>query len=297
MTTPERHAGAFLDLPPEHSDRSTAGVLILPVPYEATTIYVQGTAGGPAAILDASTQVELYDELRADEPFEGGIHTLPPLDVSGDPEQVLRRIEQSVASAGERFVLALGGEHAITVGAVRGVLAQDPALTVVHVDAHADLRNEYEGERLSHACVMRRVVDLAPIVEVGIRSLSAEEADFIAERRIAVVSAESITRARTATDRAARAWIETVVDAVATERVYLTIDLDGLDPSIMPSVGTPEPGGLLWYEVLDLVGALFERRHVVAADLVELSPIPGFVAPDFLAARLAYKIASHALRA
>jgi agmatinase len=297
VTTPGHGAGAFLGLPPEHSDRATARVLVLPIPYEATTSYVQGTAGGPAAILDASTQVELYDETSRDEPFRGGIHTLPALDTSGDPETVIRRIEKEVAGADGRFVLALGGEHSLTVGTVRGVLAQDHALTVVHVDAHADLRTEYEGERLSHACVMRRLVDEVAIVEVGIRSLSTEEADFIAERRIPIISAESIARARTGPDHAAPAWVETVVDAIATERVYLTIDLDGLDPSIMPAVGTPEPGGLLWYEILDLVSALFRRRQVVAADLVELSPVPGLVAPNFLAARLAYKIAGHALRA
>ncbi len=297
----ENHtANAFLDLPPEFATRERSRVLVLPVPYEKTTCYVRGTEGGPAAILAASHHVEYYDEILRDEPFRrSGIHTLPPLESGDSPKEAIEAIRKEVsglASEG-RFLLLLGGEHGLTVGAVRGVAEHAPPLTVVQVDAHADLRDEYEGSSLSHACVMRRLADDFPSVQVGIRSLSKGEADFAAERNLDIHYGHDIAAARLRDDGERRRWIDEAIDSIATEHVYLTVDLDGLDPSIMPAVGTPVPGGLLWFELLTLVRTLFERRTVVAADVVELCPVPGIVAPDFLAADLTYKIAGHALRA
>jgi agmatinase len=300
--SPRDHTGSeFLDLPPELAAREGAAAVVLPIPYEATTSYVRGTARGPAAILAASSQVEWFDEIHGDEPARRGIHTLPPLDCGGAPEEVVASIEREVRSlaAGGAFVLSLGGEHTISVGAVEGIAASAGDVTVVSVDAHADLRDRYQGSPLSHACVARRIAERHPIVLVGIRGLSAEENAFIEERGIPTVFASAIASERRAApgDRPGPAWIDAVVRAVETDAAYLSFDLDGLDPSIMPAVGTPEPGGILWYEALALIEALFERKAVVGADVVELCPIPGTVSPDFVAARLAYKIAGHALRA
>jgi agmatinase len=296
------HTGSeFLGLPRRLTARETAGAIVLPVPYEATTSYVKGTEAGPAAILAASSQVELFDEIHRDEPCRRGIHTLPPLDCDGAPEEVVARIEDRIASLASEgaFVLSLGGEHTITVGAVAGVARRTADLTVVMIDAHADLRDQYEGSPLSHACVARRVAERFPVVQVGIRSLSSEESAFIEGGGVTTIFASAIaSERRKSPGGAARAtWIDAVLRAVGGDSVYLTFDLDGLDPSIMPAVGTPEPGGLLWYETLAFLEALFERNSVVAADVVELCPIPGAVASDFVAARLAYKIVGHALRA
>jgi agmatinase len=299
---PATHAGGeFLGLPPEASDAARARVVVLPIPYEATTTYAQGTERGRSAILAASSQVEFFDEIERDEPCLGGIHTLPPLDVTGSPEEVIGRIREAaerLARAG-KFVLALGGEHTISVGAVRGVARSTGPLTVVQVDAHADLRDEYEGSRLNHACVMRRLAEDFQLVQVGIRACSAEENDFIRGGRTTVVTAREIAASRglgpeTAEDAP---WIRRALDAIRTDRVYLTVDLDGLDPSVVPAVGTPDPGGLTWFETLALVRALFARGPVVAADVVELCPMPGSILSDYVAARLAYKIAGHAIRA
>jgi agmatinase len=299
---PSDHTGSeFLDLPPALAARETAGALVLPIPYEATTSYVRGTEGGPAAILAASTQVEFLDEIHRDEPCTMGIHTLPPLDCRGAPDEVVGRIEERLASLASegRFILSLGGEHTITVGAVAGIARGTPDLTVVTVDAHGDLRDQYEGSPLSHACVARRIAERHPLVQVGIRSLSSEESAFIEAGGATAVFASAIAseRGAAAGGPGRPAWIDAALSAVESDAVYLSFDLDGLDPSIMPAVGTPEPGGLLWYETLAFLEALFARKSVVAADIVELCPVPGLVAPDFLAARLAYKIAGHALRA
>jgi len=300
MTAPHT-GGEFLGLSPDASDRVRARVVVLPVPYEATTTYGRGTMRGPAAILAASTQVEFWDELESDEPCMRGLHTLPPLDCSGAPEEVVARIRAAAAElAGEgKFVLTLGGEHTVTVGAAPGVASRVGALTVVQSDAHADLRDEYEGTGLSHACVMRRLADSFPIVQVGTRAFSAEEVAFARERGIVAVGAHEIASSRGVAPESSEnaPWIQRVIGAIAGPRVYLTVDLDGLDPSVVPAVGTPDPGGLTWYETLALVRALFKRKTVVAADVVELCPTEGSVLSDYAAARLAYKIAGHALRA
>jgi agmatinase len=288
----------FLNLPPELSRRESAGVLILPVPYEATTSYVRGTEAGPAAIIAASAQVEWYDEIGGDEPCRsgGGIHTLPPPDLPDSPPDAVAAIAAATSSLAreQRFVLALGGEHALTVGAVAGVAESFPSLTVVQIDAHADLRNSYRGSTLSHGCVMRRLAEKHPLVAVGIRSFSAEEAGFRGEHPVPTVFAYEIAAGRGSEGRPA--WIDQAIGAIPTHDVYLTVDLDGLDPSVVPAVGTPEPGGILWHEALDFLSALFSRKRVLAADVVELCPVPGFIRSDFAAARLVYKIAGHALR-
>jgi len=284
----------FLDI---EETPENPGAVVLPIPYERTTSYLKGTARGPSAILAASAQVELYDEESGTEPFRHGIATLPPVDVEGAPETVLASVGAVVErelGAG-RFVCSLGGEHTVTVGAVGGAGRVVPDLAVVSVDAHADLRDEYQGSKLSHACVARRLAERGHrIVEVGIRSLSAGEARILSDLDITVVQGREVDNGRIQGDRA---WIQRVVERVASRNVYLTVDLDGLDPSVVPGVGTPEPGGLLWFETLDLIAELFGAARVVAADVVELRPIPGDEASAFAAARLVYKILGHALEA
>jgi agmatinase len=270
----EQDAGSF--------DR--AGAVILPVPFERTTSYVPGTKNGPRDIIAASGQVELYDEELGREICDVGIHTLPamesPFASTDDALAEMRRVAAWLAGAGKFFV-ALGGEHALTAPLVAGVADVHPGLTVLQVDAHADLRESYMGDRNSHASAMRRVLEHAPAVQVAIRNLSAPEATAIPGLNTTVFYDWNM--------RDDPAWMTRVVDALG-EKVYITIDCDGIDPAVMPAVGTPEPGGLTWRELLTLLKLVMTRKTVVAADVVELCPIPGLAAPTFLAARLVYKL-------
>jgi agmatinase len=270
----------------EQDDKSfdRAKAVVLPVPFERTTSYVPGTKNGPREILCASSQVELYDEELGLEVCDVGIHTLPgmesPFASTGDALAEMRRVAAWLAGAGKYFV-ALGGEHALTAPLVAGVADVHPGVTVLQIDAHADLRESYLGDRNSHASAMRRVLEYAPTVQVAIRNLSAPEAAAVPGLKTTVFYDWNM--------REDPRWMDHVVDALG-EKVYVTIDCDGIDPAIMPAVGTPEPGGLSWRELLSLLKLTMSRRTVVAADVVELCPIPGFVAPSFLAARLVYKL-------
>jgi len=261
-----------------------ARAVVLPVPFERTTSYVPGTKNGPREIIAASSQVELYDEELGREICDIGIHTLPgmesPFASTEEALAEMRRTASWLAREGKYFV-ALGGEHALTAPLVAGVAEHHPGVSVLQIDAHADLRDQYMGDPYSHASAMRRTLDYAPCVQVGIRNLSAPEAAAIPSLNTTVFYDWNM--------RQDAAWMNRVVDALG-EKVYVTIDLDGLDPAIMPAVGTPEPGGLSWRELLGLLRLVMTTRTVVAADVVELCPIPGFVAPNFLAARLVYKL-------
>jgi len=281
----------FLGLPPELADYGRSAAVVWPVPLERTTSYAAGTAGGPRAILDASRQVETYDDELENEPCRQGIHTLPEMDTRHGPlEELLGSLRRAAADLLDdgKFFLALGGEHSLTPPLVAACAAKYPGLSVLQIDAHADLRDQYEGSPNSHACAMRRVLDVCPAVQVGIRNISAEEAAALPRLATRIFPARSLH------GRPAAEWVPQVLSAL-TDNVYLTVDIDGLDPSLVPATGTPEPGGLGWYETLALLRALFERKRVVAADLVELMPRPGQHASDFLCARLAYKIISYRL--
>jgi agmatinase len=261
-----------------------AGAVVLPVPFERTTSYVPGTKNGPREIIAASGQVELHDEELGREICDVGIHTLPamesPFASTGDAFAEMRRVAAWLAGAGKFFV-ALGGEHALTAPLVAGVAGVHPGVTVLQIDAHADLRESYMGDPHSHASAMRRVLEYAPAVQVAIRNLSAPEAAAIPRLNTTVFYDWNM--------RSDPAWITRIVDALG-DKVYITIDCDGIDPAIMPAVGTPEPGGLSWRELLTLLKLVMVKKTVVAADVVELCPIPGLVAPNFLAARLVYKL-------
>ncbi len=279
------------DLPPfggaeASCDFDGAGVAILPVPYEATVSYGGGTARGPEAILRASAQVELYDEQLGSEPFHAGLFTDVLLDVGGTTEQVVRRIETRFGELMDtgKWVVMLGGEHAITPGGVAAAASRHPGLTVVQLDAHADLRQEYAGERWSHACAMARCVDLGvPITAIGIRNYCVDEAAWIRQgipgyRIVHAWEMENET------------WIERALSGLDEKPVYLTIDLDYFDPAVIPATGTPEPGGGAWWPTLRFLERLIKRTNVVACDLVELAPSPGLHHADFTAARLVYKL-------
>jgi agmatinase len=277
----------FGALPDDLGSMETARAVVLPAGYEATTSYGAGTKDGPDAILRASRNLELYDEELDWEPCAVGIATTPAWEFDrSEPERPIEQVEALVGAtlAAGKFPILLGGEHSITLGGVRAAQRECPSLGVLQLDAHADLRDAYEGTPFSHACVMRRVTERAPVVAVGIRSLSAEEARCRPARPYRRFSAEAALRGA--------GVVDAVVDALPPE-VYVTIDLDALDPSLMPAVGTPEPGGLGWYDLLRLLRAVFQARRVVAVDVVELAPIPGLIAPDFLAAKLVYKLISY----
>jgi len=268
----------------------TARAVVLPVPFERTVSYGRGTAGGPGAIVRASQNMELWDDELASEPYTIGIHTLPPFHPEGFAmEEALGELEEEAHRhlAAGKFLLTLGGEHSLTIAPVRAarraVEAEGHEIGVVQFDAHADLRDEFDGTPYSHASVMRRVVeDGLPTAAVGIRSLSTPEAELVRERGLPVIWGRELAAAETG-DRFAA-----LLDALP-ERVYLTFDVDYFDPSLMPATGTPEPGGGHWWPTLALLAELFRRKTVVAMDLVELAPIGGLHGPDFLAARLAYK--------
>jgi agmatinase len=273
---------------PEPQPFSTSQSLILPVPFERTTSYVAGTRQGPRELLLASAQVELWDEEMGVDVHSRGMFTLPELDLSGAPTMEAAMAQLQIAATPlfdtGKFVVVLGGEHSITSPVVAAAAARHPALSVLQIDAHADLRATYSGERHSHACAMRRTLEHVPAVQVGIRNISGEEVVDLPSLRTTIFYDWNM--------RQDPNWIDRAIDALS-DTVYITIDLDGLDPALMPAVGTPEPGGLSWPEITRLLRRVFERRHVIAADVVELCPLPGFHAPNFIAARLVYKLLTY----
>lgn len=261
--------------------------VVLPVPLEKTTSYVTGTRNGPREILLASGQVELWDQETGTDAHGHGIFTLPEMDLSYNDVRValdeIRRVAGELF-AHDKFLVVLGGEHSVSIPVVEAVSAKTPGLSVLQIDAHADMRESYQGSRFSHACAMRRIVEHADCVQVAIRSLSKEESAAIPSLKTRVFWDHNM--------RQDPHWIDQVVSSLS-DQVYITIDADGLDPAIMPAVGTPEPGGLSWHETTALLKAVMTRRHVVACDLVELCPLPGMVGPNFLCAKLIYKMLTY----
>ena len=264
-----------------------SSVVILPVPVDRTTSYVSGTRNGPHEILQASSHMELWDdEMQAD--IHGvGIFTLPEMELPfGEMAPLIDEIERVAYEVigRDKFLLTLGGEHSITPPLVSAAARKHPGLSLLQIDAHADMRDAYMGTAHNHACAMRRALEYARITQVGIRSLSTEEAEALPRLNSTVFYDHNM--------RQDPKWIDTVVESLE-KNVYVSIDVDGMDPAIMPATGTPEPGGLSWAEITTLLRRTAERRTIVAADLVELSPIPGMVAPTFLCAKLVYKLLTY----
>jgi len=265
------------------ADPARAAAAILPVPYDLTSTWRKGADRGPSALLEASATVELYDIETASEPWRRGIATLPPVLHDGGPEELADLVRERVAAVLERDALpvVLGGEHSVTIGAVEAVTETFPGAGILQVDAHGDTREAYEGSSHNHACVMARARERGPIVQVGIRAVDASEMERLDPER--VFWAHAIAR------RGNDGWMDEVVEMLP-ERVYLTIDLDAFDPSLLPATGTPEPGGLGWYQVNELVRRVARRRRIVGFDVVELLPIPGQHASDFVAAKLVHRV-------
>jgi agmatinase len=272
------------NLPDIHSNKDQSSIIIIPVPYDVTGTWVKGADRGPQALLEASENMELYDIETRTEVYRNGIHTDQAVIVSGSPDVMVEAVSGRIDSwlNRDKFVVTLGGEHSIAIGSVKAHLKKYPDLSVLQLDAHTDLRQEYEGLPYNHACTMARIKELCPVTQVGIRSMDKEELEYIDPGRIFL--AEKIIEDDN--------WIRGVIKSL-NNQVYLTIDLDVFDPSIMPSTGTPEPGGLDWYIVLDLIREVIKEKELVGFDIMELCPNIYNKAPDFLAAKLLYKILSY----
>ena len=274
----------FLDTPPDESRYEDAGFVILSIPYDGTTSFKSGSRDGPAAIITASGHLEDYDiEMDADL-SQIGIHTVPELVPNLSSMDALigqvERLTDRVASDGKTPVV-LGGEHTVTIGAVTALAGRHPDMAVLYLDAHGDLRDEYMGTRWGHASVARRLMDICPVVHAGVRSLSAEERRLITE--------QNLPAHLWPTDMPLDEYAQSLIDDLPPT-IYVSIDLDVLDPSVMAAVGTPEPGGMLWHDLIRVLRLVCEARHVVGFDLVELSPSEGPEACAYTAAKLAYKM-------
>lgn len=266
------------DSPEEFLRYDRAKIVVVPVPYEKTTSYGKGTVNGPAGICEASAQVELYDEELGFEPYNIGIATIEQV-------KTLDKLEKRAGDIlkDKKIPFSLGGEHTISAAPIRACKKLYKNLSVIHFDAHADLRDEFEGTPLNHACVMRRVHEAGVgIVQVGIRNHSLEEADFMKKAKLnRPFYAHEIYNSDY--------WMEEALKLL-TDDVYLSFDVDAFDPSIMPSTGTPEPGGMNWYQVVNFFKMLAKEKNIVGADFVELAPRKGDNGPDFTIAKLIYKL-------
>jgi len=274
--------GAFGGLD-EPQSLEAARFVVLPIPYDGTSTWQKGADAGPGAVLAASANMELYCIETDSEPWRRGIATLAPLAGFETPEEMVSTVREATSEllAEDRILIGLGGEHSVSIGLIQAHAARHRDLTVLQLDAHADTRDSYEGSRFNHACVMARAAEVARTVSVGVRSMDASEVPGLDRRRVFFAhefSAGKTTRA--------------VLDLLDGP-VYVTIDLDVLDPAEMPATGTPEPGGLGYRQVLRLLAEVCMRRLVVGFDVVELMPMAGNRAPDFLAARLIYQLMAY----
>jgi agmatinase len=271
----------------EYARLETANVVLIPVPYDGTSTWVKGADKGPAAFLNASENMELYDIETRSEVYKEGVYLADPVTENSSPEAMVEAVHKTTKEYIQRnkFVTLFGGEHSISIGSIRAFNECFDNLSVLHIDAHADLRDRYEGSTCNHACAVHEASKTTNLIQVGIRSMDSTEVKFMDEEKVFF-----------AHDMAAGDyWMELAVDSL-TENVFITFDLDAFDPSIMPSTGTPEPGGLLWYETLDFLKQVFESKNVVGFDIVELCPNENEKSSDFLAAKLYYKMLSYKFR-
>jgi agmatinase len=265
------------------SNYEDSKVVIIPVPYEKTTTYIKGTSKGPEAIIDASKNMELYDEEIDYVTAKIGIFTLNPIETEYPPEEMFKRIKEKCSEVlkDNKFPVVIGGEHSISFGFFLALKEKYHDISVLQLDAHADLRDVYNNSKYNHACVMRRIREFCDkTVQVGIRSLSFEESKFIKKNKCKIFWAKDIYK---------KINYEEILNALG-ENVFITIDVDVFDPSLIPSTGTPEPGGLGWYEVLGLLKEVAKNKNIVGFDVVELCPNPENKSPDFLVAKLIYKL-------
>jgi len=280
MSTTKNYAG----IPDEFAQLETAKVVLIPVPYDGTSTWGKGADKGPKAFLDASENMELYDIETGTEVYEQGIHLTDPITESSSPEAMVNAVHKTTKEYIKRnkFVTLFGGEHSISIGTIRAFNECFDNLTVLHIDAHADLRESYEGTKFNHACAVHEASQTTNLIQVGIRSMDAIEKTFMDEEK-------TFFAHDMANDEY---WMDKAIESL-TDNVLITFDLDALDPSIMPSTGTPEPGGLFWYETLDFLKQVFEEKNVVGFDIVELCPNAADKSSDFLTAKLYYKMLSY----
>ncbi len=272
----------FGGLPAKYSNYRNARIVILPVPFDKTSSWVKGSAKGPKAIINASRNMELYDIETNSEIYKKGIHTAKEI-ISQNSLYMIDRVYKKVKKLlnDGKFAVILGGEHTVSLGSIKAHSHSFPDMSILHLDAHADMRDSYEGNKYSHACVMARAREITKnVISVGTRSMDSSELKNVNKNNIFYASDV----------RQTKDWFKKVVKKLS-KNVYVTIDLDVFDPSMIPSTGTPEPGGLDWYDVVDLIKSVSGNRNIVGCDIVELCPSKN-VAPDFLAAKLIYKLLS-----
>jgi agmatinase len=273
----------FAGLSSPYSDFDYAKVVVLPVPYDSTTEWHAGSRNGPKSIIEASYYLEWYDIELEKETYNAGIHTLPELEPDfSSPEAMIRKVYEASKYLldSSKFIVTFGGEHSISLGSIQAHIEKFQNCSVLQLDAHTDLRDQYLGTKFGHACIMRRAANICPITQVGIRAISLEEKEYIASQGMSPFFLNQPDM---------QLPVESILTSLS-ENVYITIDLDVFDPSIMSAVGTPEPGGLLWHQVLPLVKKVCEEKNVVGFDMVELCPEQGPASCSFLAAKLAYKL-------
>lgn len=268
----------------QYSKLDSSKIVLIPVPYDGTSTWQKGADKGPEAFLNASENMELYDIETQTEVYKQGVFLADPVTENASPEQMVDAVHQVVKTyiKKNKFVTTFGGEHSISIGTIRAFNECFDNLTVLQLDAHADLRKSYQGSKCNHACALYEASQSTNLIQVGIRSMDIIETTVMDEEKtyFAHEMAEDDN------------WVDSAIDQM-TDNVYITIDLDAFDPSILPSTGTPEPGGLLWYETLDFLRQVFEEKNVVGFDIVELCPNPKEKSSDFLAAKLYYKMLTY----
>lgn len=274
----------FGDLPKQYSNEKDSKIVIIPVHYDKTSTWIKGADKGPKALIEASANMELYDIETDSEAYKQGIFTDTPISESNTPEDMIDEVSNKVKQHldNDKFVITIGGEHSVSIGTLKEHAKKYDDLCVLQLDAHADLRNEYEGSKNNHACVMSRAKETCKVIQVGIRSMDVSEKENN--------DPDNIFFAHTIHDN--KEWFDKAISRL-NKNVYITVDLDVFDPSIMPSTGTPEPGGLLWYDAISFLKKVIEERNVVGFDVVELCPNKYNKSPDFLAAKLIYKLLSY----
>ncbi len=277
----------FLGLEDKYCDYKKSRYAVLPVCYDATCSFLRGTSRGPLAIIEASREVELFDTNLGRELHLPGISTLDPIDPDArGPEQMLEAVFSHAKKIirDKKFLITLGGEHSISSAIVKAVQTRHKKFSVLHIDAHMDMRDTWQGSKFSHACVIRRIHELGiNTVSIGIRNISKEEFKYAKRNKHPYITAEDIRESNNVD------WITQAVQQL-DEKVYITIDIDGFDPACAPGVGTPEPGGLDWYHVDKLLRTVSQNKHIIAADIVETMPIPGQAVTEFLSAKLAARV-------
>ncbi|SDR96314.1 agmatinase [Gillisia sp. Hel1_33_143] len=269
----------YAGIPDKYARIDEAKVVLIPVPYDGTSSWQKGADKGPEAFLHASENMELFDIETRTEVYKKGIYLAPPVTENASPEKMVEAVQKITKNYidQEKFVTIFGGEHSVSIGTIRAFNDAFPDLTVVQLDAHADLRPEYEGSKCNHACALHEASKTTNLLQVGIRSMDISEMDHMDENQ--VYFAHDLYED----------WMDDAIGQM-TPNVFITIDLDAFDPSILPSTGTPEPGGLFWYETLEFLKMMFKKKNVVGFDIVELCPNEKDKSSDFLAAKLYYKM-------